>query len=96
MKSWKVRYSYLPQQFKNTGQLWNKLKKFVPSGDFTLGKELSIFEKNFSKLIGTRYAVGVNSGTDSLKLILPPGNSHPRILCFTIIHDELDSSGPGC
>ena len=70
MKSWKVRYSYLPQQFKNTGQLWNKLKKFVPSGDFTLGKELSIFEKNFSKLIGTKYAVGVNSGTDALKLIL--------------------------
>ena len=70
MKNWKVRYSYLPQQFKNTGQLWNKLKKFVPTGDFTLGKELSIFEKNFSKLIGTKYAVGVNSGTDALKLIL--------------------------
>ena len=33
-------------------------------------KKSYLFEKNFSKLIGTKYAVGVNSGTDALKLIL--------------------------
>tara|TARA_B100000989_G_scaffold298111_1_gene286136 strand:+ start:96 stop:1202 length:1107 start_codon:yes stop_codon:yes gene_type:complete len=66
----KVRYSYLPQQFSNTGNLWNNLKKFVKTGDFTLGKPLSLFEKNFAKLIGSKYAVGVNSGTDALKLSL--------------------------
>ena len=27
-------------------------------------------KKNFSKLIGTKYAVGVNSGTDAIKLAL--------------------------
>ena len=62
----KVRYSYLPQQFNNCPELWKNLKKFVKSGDFTLGKELKIFEKNFAKLIGTKYACGVNSGTDAL------------------------------
>lgn len=66
----KVRYSYLRQQFSNCPELWIKLKKFVLTGDFTLGKELEIFEKNFSKLIGTKYAVGVNSGTDAIKLSL--------------------------
>ena len=66
----KVRYSYLRQQFSNCPDLWIKLKKFVLTGDFTLGKELEIFEKNFSKLIGTKYAVGVNSGTDAIKLSL--------------------------
>ena len=66
----KVRYSYLKQQFSNCDDLWKKLKIFVSSGDFTLGKELKIFEKNFSKLIGTKYAVGVNSGTDAIKLSL--------------------------
>ena len=66
----KIRYSYLPQQFKNCNDLWIKLKKFVATGDFTLGKELFIFEKNFAKLIGTQYAVGVNSGTDAIKLSL--------------------------
>ncbi len=66
----KVRYSYLKQQFSNCPDLWNKLKKFVLTGDFTLGKELDVFEKKFSKLIGTKYAVGVNSGTDAIKLSL--------------------------
>ena len=36
----RVRYSYLPQQFNNANILWKKLKRFVPKGDFTLGKEL--------------------------------------------------------
>ena len=66
----KVRYSYLKQQFSNCPELWAKLKKFVKTGDFTLGKELKIFEQNFAKLIGTKYAVGVNSGTDAIKLSL--------------------------
>ena len=66
----KVRYSYLPQQFNNCPELWKNLKKFVKSGDFTLGKELKIFERNFAKLIGTKYACGVNSGTDAIKLSL--------------------------
>ena len=65
-----VKYSYLKRQFSNSSDLWKKLKKFVDTGDFTLGKELYKFEKNFSKLIGTKYAVGVNSGTDAIKLAL--------------------------
>ena len=65
-----VKYSYLKRQFSNSSDLWKKLKKFVDTGDFTLGKELYKFEKNFSKLIGAKYAVGVNSGTDAIKLAL--------------------------
>ena len=66
----KINYSYLPRQFKNSDVLWKKLKAFVATGDFTLGKELKVFEKNFAKLIGVKFAVGVNSGTDALKLSL--------------------------
>jgi aminotransferase EvaB len=66
----KVRYSYLKQQFSNCPDLWINLKKFVNTGDFTLGKPLKIFEKNFAKLIGSKYAVGVNSGTDAIKISL--------------------------
>ena len=66
----KVRYSYLKQQFSNSGDLWVKLRKFFSTGDFTLGKDLAKFEKNFAKLIGSKYAVGVNSGTDAIKLSL--------------------------
>jgi len=66
----KVRYSYLKQQFSNCPELWSELKKFVSTGDFTLGKPLLQFEKNFARLIGVKYAVGVNSGTDAIKLSL--------------------------
>ena len=66
----KVRYSYLRQQFENCPDLWSKLKKFVSTGDFTLGKELINFEKKFARLIGVKYAIGVNSGTDAIKLSL--------------------------
>ena len=66
----KVRYSYLKDQFSNCGDLWANLKKFVQTGDFTLGKDLKKFENKFAKLIGTKYAIGVNSGTDALKLSL--------------------------
>lgn len=66
----KVRYSYLEQQFQDAEDLWLDLKKFVATGDFTLGKPLNEFEQRFSELIGSRYAVGVNSGTDAIKLSL--------------------------
>ncbi len=66
----KVRYSYLRQQFSNCPELWKELKEFVKTGDFTLGKPLIKFEKRFASLIGTKYAIGVNSGTDAIKLSL--------------------------
>ena len=66
----KVRYSYLKQQFSNSEDLWKNLKKFVSTGDFTLGKELKSFENKFANLIGTKFAVGVNSGTDAIKTLL--------------------------
>ena len=65
-----VRYSYLSQQFEDCPELWEELKKFVKTGDFTLGKPLYEFEDNFSSLIGTKYAIGVNSGTDAIKIAL--------------------------
>jgi dTDP-4-amino-4,6-dideoxygalactose transaminase len=66
----KVRYSYLKQQLSNCPELWVKLKKFVKTRDLTIGKDLGIFERNFAKLIGTKYAFGVNSRTGAIKIIL--------------------------
>ena len=64
----KVRYSYLEEQFSNADDLWKNLREFVKTGDFTLGKPLKEFEESFANLIGTQYAIGVNSGTDAIKL----------------------------
>lgn len=65
-----VRYSYLPQQFEETDEIFDALKELVRSGDFTLGKPVAEFEQRFAELIGVKHAVGVGSGTDALKLSL--------------------------
>ena len=67
-QSFKVRYSYLPQQFADVGEVFEQMKKFIPTGDFTLGKPLAQFEERFAALIGAKHAIGVGSGTDALKL----------------------------
>ena len=66
----RVRYSYLEQQFQNADDLWEELRSFVATGDFTLGQPLVEFELKFAELIGARHAIGVNSGTDAIKLSL--------------------------
>ena len=92
----KVRYSYLKQQFSNAPDLWNKLKKFVETGDFTLGKPLQEFEKKFAKLIGTKYAVGVNSGTDAIKLSLKVLNIKPGDEVITAANTFVATVGAIC
>lgn len=66
----KVRYSYLKQQFENADDLWQELRAFVETGDFTLGKPLQEFERKFAELMDSKHAIGVNSGTDAIKLAL--------------------------
>ena len=66
----KVRYSYLSEQFSNPDVIFERIRELVERGDYTLGAEVGEFEERFADLIGTRYAVGVNSGTDALMLSL--------------------------
>lgn len=66
----RVRYSPLAEQFSDVDQVFDELRDLVKSGDFTLGKVVAEFEQMFADLVGTRFAVGVGSGTDALKLPL--------------------------
>ncbi len=66
----KVPWSYLPKQFARIEEILDLFREFVPTGDFTLGKPVAEFEERFADLIGARFAIGVNSGTDALKLSL--------------------------
>jgi dTDP-3-amino-2,3,6-trideoxy-4-keto-D-glucose/dTDP-3-amino-3,4,6-trideoxy-alpha-D-glucose/dTDP-2,6-dideoxy-D-kanosamine transaminase len=68
----KVEFSYLSRQFDRefTDRVLTDIREFVATGDFTLGKKLEEFENKFAALIGVKYAIGVNSGTDALILSL--------------------------
>ncbi len=65
-----VRYSPLGQQFSNPDSIFEELRELVKSGDFTLGRVVDEFETMFARAAGTKYAIGVGSGTDALKIPL--------------------------
>ena len=46
------------------------VEKVIKSGWYVLGEEVENFEKEFAAYCGTKYAVGVGSGLDALKLII--------------------------
>lgn len=96
MNEMHVPYSYLARQFSDCEELWENLRAFVPTGDFTLGKPLLEFERRFADLIGARHAVGVNSGTDALKLCLRALNVGPGDEVITAANTFVATVGAIC
>ena len=47
----KVYYNYLPEQFSNTKEIFKEWRKLISSSDFTLGKYVDKFEKNFKTIL---------------------------------------------
>lgn len=52
-------------------------RRVTENADFILGGEVEKFEENFARFVGTRFAVGVNSGLDALSLALRALNIGP-------------------
>ena len=50
--------------------LINKIRKLFKKGDFILGDEVKIFERNFALLTKSKFAIGCANGTDALTLAL--------------------------
>jgi len=46
------------------------MQKVIASGNFTMGEKVSLFERNFSKYIGSKHAVMVNSGSSANLLMI--------------------------
>ena len=63
-----INHNYLSEQFSDHDVIFEKLKKVVISGDYTLGKAVDELEDEFKNIVGTRHAIGVGSGTDALFL----------------------------
>jgi dTDP-4-amino-4,6-dideoxygalactose transaminase len=66
----RVPFSYLPELFADPGPILDDIRRIVSTGDFTLGSAVATFEERFASMAGTRHAIGVNSGTDALRLAL--------------------------
>ncbi len=62
------RYNFQYQFSRIKPTLLKQIQKLLISGNYILSDEVDIFEKKFSKYIGTKHSIGVNSGTDALIL----------------------------
>ena len=50
-------------------EMLNKFRNIITEGQYILGSELSAFESDYSKYIGTKHCIGVGNGLDALRLI---------------------------
>jgi len=65
-----INHNYLAEQFSDYEAIFAKIKQVVLKGDFTLGRAVDEFERHYASITGTKHAIGVNSGTDALRLSL--------------------------
>ena len=80
----KINHSYLVEQFANYSKIFKKIEKIVKKGDYTLGNEVDICEKNFAKRTGAKFAISVGNGTDALLLSLKALNIGPGDEVITV------------
>ena len=56
------------QKYKK--EINKSINRVLESGNYILGNEVKLFERDFSKYIGLKYSIAVNSGTDALHIAL--------------------------
>lgn len=68
---YRVPFVDVPAHFQSIeGEVMEVVRNVIMRGNLILRDELREFEAQIAALVGTRYAVGVNSGTDALHLTL--------------------------
>ncbi|MDR2432333.1 MAG: DegT/DnrJ/EryC1/StrS family aminotransferase [Puniceicoccales bacterium] len=58
------------QNLKIKSEAIEKFSEIFDSAAFILGEEVIIFEKNMAEYLGTKYAIGISSGTDAILVAL--------------------------
>lgn len=67
----KIELVDLKRQYETIkDELTEAVNRVILSTDFILGKELELFEEEFATYCGTKFAVGVDTGTSALELAL--------------------------
>ncbi len=67
--AYKVRFVNYPKQYRQLKSQFDRtFEEIMSGGDFILRQHLETFEANIAQYVGTKHAVGVNTGTDALYL----------------------------
>jgi len=67
------------------------LDDVLSRGDYIMRDDLEIFERRIARLVGTRYAIGVNSGTDALSFSFAAMGLKPEDEVITVAHTFMAS-----
>jgi len=67
-------------------EILTAIQRVFERGEFILGEELSLFEKEFSHYCGVKYGVGVGSGTDAIYLSLKASGIRDGDEVITVSH----------
>ncbi len=81
-----INASYRRYYAKNREKILSAIDKCYSKGDFVLREELAKFEYNLAKFTGAKYALGVSSGTDALKLAYKALRLKPGDEVITVSH----------
>jgi len=86
-----VNYKRQYQQLK--GEFDGVFEKVMSGGDFILRRHLETFEKNIAAFVGTKHAIGVNTGTDALYLSAHALEFGPGDEVITVAHTFVATVG---
>jgi len=90
----KVPFVNYPEHYRRLKpELDNIYFEIMNGGDFILRQHLEDFEQNIANFIGTKYAVGLNSGTDALFFSLKAIGIQPGDEVITVAHTFLATVG---
>jgi len=84
---YKVPFVNIPKQYRDMKEeILKTLDDVLLRGDLILRKDVKEFEKNIADFVGTKYAIGLNSGTDALFLPLKAAGIGPGDEVVTVSH----------
>ena len=86
-----VNYKRQYQQLK--GEFDGVFEEVMSGGDFILRRHLEVFEKEIAAFVGTKHAIGVNTGTDALYLSAHALEFGPDDEVITVAHTFVSTVG---
>jgi len=86
-----INSSYVRYYKAHRNEILKVIDRCFSRGDFVLRKDVLEFEEKLAKFVGVKYAVGVNSGTDALKLSYAALGCGPGDEVITVGHTFISS-----